>query len=299
MQKFYMNYANYAFKVQQKRNTEQVKNIGGIENVISYSPKDIDDKFYKENKKLLNKVRGGGYWVWKFYFIHKILTSNKMKNGDVLFYCDCGVEVLKDLNPLYELPKKYKSDIILFDSKCKDWPKCGEYTKRDAFILMDCDEDGAYDFLICFGGFHMWRKSSKSIAFIEQCLKYACQTNIIDDSTSKLGDDLPEYKVHRHDQSLISLVAYKNNIKAVDIILECIYDYGSSINNPIDKKVDFKNPKTYLIPNRAHNRNYWQRLRYKIALLRPEIIGRQGGFWGYVMYKSGLNKISLNFRKYK
>jgi len=63
--------------------------------------------------------------------------------------------------------------------------------------------------------------------------------------------------------------------------------------------VDFKNPKTYLIPNRAHNRNYWQRLRYKIALLRPEIIGRQGGFWGNVMYKSGLNKISLNLRKYK
>ena len=281
MQKFYINYANDDFKQQQNNNTKQVKEIGKVEAVISYGRDDIDKDFYAKNKKILNKVRGGGYWLWKFYFIHKTLTDATMKKGDVLFYCDSGVNVLKDLNPLYTLPKKYNQDVILFDTSDKN----KSYTKRDTFMLMNCDTNDAYDANVCIGGIHLWRKSAKSIAFIEECLEYATQYKIIGDSISTLGQEHPEFICHRHDQSIFSLMAYKKGLLLVSNVKECVYD--TSVKNANDSSVDFKNPRTYLIPNRVHNRNWLARLKYKLAML-PEKMMKRGGFIGYIKHKLGI-----------
>ena len=268
MQKIYINYANDDFNVQQESNSQQARNIGKVERVISYSPDDIDKDFYNTNKKILNKVRGGGYWLWKFYFIHKILTDETLKDGDVIFYADSGTDVLKDLTPVFDLPAKYNSDIILFSYGVK----CREFTKRDAFILMDCDENGAYEFPMCAGGFNVWRKSYESIKFIEQCIEYGSDFNIIGDRKSKLGDDLPEFEMHRHDQCIFSLVAYKNKLKIISAEDENICGYEQ----------DGVNPNTFFKHKRSHNRGFWRKKLYKIAML-PEKFQKYGGFFKYLI----------------
>lgn len=264
MQKIFINYANDDFSLQQEKNSKQAKEIGKVDRVISYSPNDIDKDFYNKNKKILNKIRGGGYWLWKFYIIHKTLTSDDLKNGDIVFYADSGTDVLKDLTPVFELPKKYNQDVILF----ADDTKCKQNTKRDTFILMDCDEQTAHDFMLCAGGFNIWRKSAKSIKFIEQCLKYATHPTIINDNPSELGAELPEFQMHRHDQCIFSLVAYKNQLKIVSNLTEKIYGY---------------NQDTFLNDARAnHNRSRLRKYIYTIAML-PEKFQKHGGFWKYIL----------------
>ena len=267
MQRIYINYANDDFVVQQNINSTMAMDVGSVDTVISYSPSDIDKDFYEANKQILNKIRGGGYWLWKFYFIHKTLTDDAVKNGDVVFYADSGTDVLKDLSPVYDLPNKYNQDVILF----VDGAKCKNFIKRDAFILVDCDTQDAYNFNMCAGGFNVWRKSEFSINFIEECLKYACDSRIITDSRSEMGDELGDFMMHRHDQSVFSLVAYKNKLKVIDMNVDGIYGYEQ----------DGVKPNTFLMSKRKSNRNKFRRLQYKIAML-PEKLWRYGGFWGYL-----------------
>ena len=287
MQKYYINYANDDFKNQQAENARQVKEIGGIENVICYTPKDIDDDFYQANKKILNKTRGAGYWLWKFYIIHKTLTDPKLKDGDVLFYCDSGVNVLKDINPIYDLPEKYNQDIVLFSQTVApevypDMIRSRVIMKRDAFILMNCDEEGAYNAPMVAGGYHVWRKSEKSIKFIKACLVHTCNEDILLDTPSKLGRDLPEYCMHRHDQCVLSMVAYMMGVRVINNADDGVFD--TEVKNANDKNINFDNPKTYLIPNRVHNRGWWRRQLYKIAML-PEKIAKRGGVKAYLKKK--------------
>ena len=83
-----VNYANKLFSRAQKKNAESGLNIGGFDQIISYSPTDIDQDFYIKNRKILNQKKGNGYWIWKPYFIKK--TLEKLNYGDYLFYCDSG-----------------------------------------------------------------------------------------------------------------------------------------------------------------------------------------------------------------
>ena len=44
--------------------------------------------FYLENKIILDKTRGNGYWLWKPFII--LETLKKMDDNDVLLYLDSG-----------------------------------------------------------------------------------------------------------------------------------------------------------------------------------------------------------------
>ena len=264
MQKIHINYANEDFKIQQKRNSELSVSIGNVNKTISYSPEDVDAEFYKKNNKILNKIRGAGYWLWKPYCILKALESDAVKNGDIVFYTDSGIDVLKDLSSLLDYPEKYNQDVILFGDS-----NCSTFTKRDCFIVMDCDEQGAYDAPMCAGAFSIWRKSDFSIAFVKEWLKYSCDERVLTDKRSTLAQELPNFMMHRHDQCPLSLIAYKQNLKILGY--EKVYGY----------ETNGVKPDTYLLANRANNRNKWRRCKYKVAIL-PEKLWRYGGFWGYL-----------------
>ena len=48
----------------------------------SFSLKDIDSSFAEKNEHILKQRRGVGYWLWKAYFIDKVL--NLLNEGDFL-----------------------------------------------------------------------------------------------------------------------------------------------------------------------------------------------------------------------
>jgi hypothetical protein len=72
-----INYANNLFKKSQKINSETAKSIGNFNKIISYKEKDIEKDFKEKNKKILIQKRGGGYWLWKPYFIKKNIEKLK------------------------------------------------------------------------------------------------------------------------------------------------------------------------------------------------------------------------------
>jgi hypothetical protein len=56
--------------------------------IHEFSETDIDEVFFTNIYSPLRKKRGGGYWIWKPYFVKKVL--DEIPVGDILFYCDAG-----------------------------------------------------------------------------------------------------------------------------------------------------------------------------------------------------------------
>jgi len=167
-----------------------------------------DNLFWKQHGAFITKhKRGFGYWLWKPYLILK--TMNQMKDGDILLYLDCGCELdlseKKYLLDYIEIVKKDK--IIGCDTKCleKVWNKHDliEFLdmNKDEYLNTNQHQAGALLIFVC----------DETRKLINEWYMVACDYHSIDDSPSILPN-CPEFKEHRHDQSIFSLLTKKYNL---------------------------------------------------------------------------------------
>jgi len=204
-----INYANDLFHSSQEYNAKTGKNVGLFDNTISYSPKDIEVDFFEKNRNILSQKKGNGYWLWKPYFIKKSLEL--LNYGDFLFYCDSGSYFIRPITPIVDISLDTGQDIIPFENLHleKVW------TKRDAFVLMDCDSPEFSESRQRIAGYSLWKKSRFTMNFINELLNYSQDERIITDLENQCGNpNYSEFKAHRHDQSIFSLLTKKYNLKA-------------------------------------------------------------------------------------
>lgn len=79
---------------------------------------------------------------------------------------------------------------------------------------MECDSEKYWNASQCCAGFQIYQKNQNSKSFLTEYF-YCCQNEkTITDLPNTCGlDNLPAFKDHRHDQSILSLLAEKNNIQ--------------------------------------------------------------------------------------
>lgn len=205
---YMVNYATSRYyKSQEKLNQSALR--WGVDKVISFREQDLRrTSFYNKNKKILQQPRGGGYWIWKPYIILKVMS--KIKENDIVIYCDSGMKVIQSLHPLVDICKR-KNEIMLFRTHNllnKVW------TKRDCFVFMKCDSPKYWDSEQLMGSFSLFLNNEKSRTFVKEWLTYCCNEQIITDVPNQCGlNNFPEFKDHRHDQSILSLLAVKHKIE--------------------------------------------------------------------------------------
>jgi hypothetical protein len=89
------------------------------------------------------------------------------------------------------------------------------YTKRDAFVLLNCDEPEFTDTTHLEASFSLWKKSKSAIDFVEEYLHFCEDERILTDMPNTMGlPNYPEFEDHRHDQSILSLLSKKRNMPA-------------------------------------------------------------------------------------
>lgn len=215
---FGINYADNKFKKAQHLNTWSMYHKGKVDKVIEYGPDDLDPEFVEENKEILSKPRGGGYWLWKPYIIKK--TFDSLQYGDYLFYCDAGAVILKPIQLLIDAMEKAKVNVMCFELTLKE----RLYSKRDAFVLLDCDSNGYAETPQRLDGYIILKKTSGSniadnLVDIDELLNdFLCfckDMRIVSDSANVMG--LPNYEgfvENRHDQTVWSLLTKKYGIPA-------------------------------------------------------------------------------------
>lgn len=206
--KIHISYANKRFLKSQQECKESALSVGGFDVSHDLKIDDIEDDFLIKNKMIFWHSRGAGYWLWKPYFIKKYVE--KMNMGDTLVYTDSGIKFIK---PIWEVYKKYlKND----DNGIMSTGDCGvnsQFTKRDAFILMNIDNEEYANAKLKTASCIIITKKENTLNFINEWLQYAQNPNIITDLPNSQGkDNYPNYIDHRHDQSIFSLLCKKYNV---------------------------------------------------------------------------------------
>jgi hypothetical protein len=214
MNKILISFAtsNKWYRSQQQLNESAVKY--GFTHYLSFNPKNIDTEFVKRHESLFNNnTRGYGFWMWKAAIIKQ--TFDLADKGDIIAYVDSGNTIVNNLSFVFE--ECLKNDIVLFDNR--DGNPQGQihtnrlWTKRDTFVLMDLDKPEYYDTYQVDGAYQFYKKCNRTITFINKYLQYCENENIITDLPNITKQNLPEFKDHRHDQSILSLMAVQNKIK--------------------------------------------------------------------------------------
>ena len=209
MSVYMVNFATSQFYGGQK-----IQNVfskkAGIKQVFSYNGdwlKKTD--LFKQNKQIFSVARGFGLWAWKPYII--LETFNYIDDNQIVFYMDCDFYIKRDITPLVDICKQ-KDGIVLFCGGhiCEHW------IKRDCFCLMGCDDVRFYKMPLLMAGINMWMKNQHNIDFLEEWLQLCLNFNLISDDPSYVcnSEELPSFKEHRHDQSILTLLAIKRNIES-------------------------------------------------------------------------------------
>lgn len=241
MKKIFITYADDTFKKQKQAAINYAKRRGNFNKCISYSFEDIERDFFKENYAILSQKRGGGYWLWKPYFILK--TLHTLNKNDYLFYSDSGAIFLKKVDILIEELEKNKQDIMGFELPLieKQW------TKKELFLNLNLNEEKYRESNQIMASYILIKKTEFSMKFIQEWLDNAKkEINLTDKFDRNIIQD-KAFIEHRHDQSIFSLLYKKYNLKPFkDPSQLRIYKYRYS---GLKKIPNFLNEKIYNLEN--------------------------------------------------
>lgn len=199
-----ITYANELFTKAAKLNKRRAIKVGGADEAIIYTPDDIDSDFKQKNIEILSQEKGNGYWLWKPYFIYK--TLNSMDEGDILFYTDAASVCIDSIGKLVDAMEKENQKQMIFSLGTVRIES--EYTKRDAFILMSCDEEEICKTPQADGAAILLVNNSRNREFCRKYLEYSQDKRILTDIENVMGKkNYPDFKMHRHDQAVLSLLA--------------------------------------------------------------------------------------------
>ena len=175
----------------------------------------VSTPFYHRHQATLNQPRGGGFWLWKPYYILRALEQ--ARSGDAVVYADAGVEFTADVEPIIDLCRQ-EGGVLLFaghyDGLGAPGPNVNSrWTKRDCFIRMDADEPRVHGACQADASVLVFIRNERSLAFAREFLRSCEDPAILTDAPNIGGQpDLEGFIDHRHDQSVLSVLAVQHGI---------------------------------------------------------------------------------------
>jgi hypothetical protein len=172
-------------------------------------------EFWKKNGFILSQPRGAGYWIWKPYII--LETFKTLNEGDIVLYSDAALKVIDTLIPLFKVAQNNPNDgKVIFKLPAVDVPShiAKTWTKRDCFVLTDADEPRFWNANMTNGAVSLWAKTKSTEEFLKEWLKCMRDSRIVTDDPNMCGKpNFMEFKDHRHDQSVLTILSVKHNFE--------------------------------------------------------------------------------------
>ncbi|MBD2494030.1 hypothetical protein [Nostoc sp. FACHB-280] len=218
--KFYLlNYSDDRFNRkggvyrQNQLNLNKTAREQGINNIVSWEAKDlIKTDFYAKHKEYLDKPSSENGYVFKSYIIAELLK--KIEYGDILFYYDCGTwGIRQSVQPLIDLCIS-NNGTVFHQVRFKN----SHWTKRDTFVYMNCEEVKYHEARQIQATWMLLQKNDFVINFVNEWLQYNLDERIASQSLPNTCGlpNLPGFKKHRNDQSIITNLVIKYGIKTFE-----------------------------------------------------------------------------------
>jgi hypothetical protein len=195
-----------------RRLNRQADSLGLFSGRRIYSDKDLDPTFRAEfGEYLQSGVRGFGYWVWKPFLILEYLKA--LPDDSILLYVDAGCH----LNPkgadrlidYCEIAAQHPTNILHFELNSDH--SLSRWTKESCLEHFNIKPgDRLRDEPQVWAGAMVIKNSPTSRDFVLRWLApFREDWNLVDDSPSSTPNH-PLFVEHRHDQSILSILAYRD-----------------------------------------------------------------------------------------
>ena len=244
---------------------------GGITECIAWSQAMLRaTEFYRAHRNILDAARGCGYWLWKPYLIRQELE--RLRPGDFLIYYDVGRpsrphRLSRPLFPLLDWCERHNAGILPGVYIPEHGPNA-KWTKRECFVLMDCDQPLYWHHPQVQATYSVWQKSEQSCALVDEWLKWCTTPGVITDEVALSHiDNFPDFVDHRHDQSVITNLLIKHGIK-------CYGDPRVALPGPkdINNLVDTMMGKEASVLLRNLGRTVEQAFRWALRSLKAQLL---------------------------
>jgi hypothetical protein len=210
MKKVHISFANESFKKSIDLLKQTSIDVGRVDEFIEYTQGWLKTtEFWKKNAFILNQPRGCGFWIWKPYIILK--TMETLSSGDIVMYSDAGLKVIDNLDPLFKIAAESSlgSRMVFLLPHIGVIHQNKMWTKKDCFVLAGCDEPKYHNGFSVNGAISLWKKTEENTQILNEWMKLLRDPRISTDSLNMCGSNFIEFRDHRHDQSVLSLLSIK------------------------------------------------------------------------------------------
>lgn len=210
MKYHFITYANGDF-VQRAQRLAASALASGFTHSTIFGPEDLaGSDFARRNRDILCQPRGAGYWLWKPFLIRQMLET--CQTDDVVFYCDAGRLSYYQFTrfPWHLLARLRANGAgFLLGPAVGHLGLIGNWTKRDCLILMNADDEAIAQKPLLMT-WSLWTPSEMALLFLNRWESFAEDARCLTDLPNTLGqDNHPGYREHRHDQSILSILAHQ------------------------------------------------------------------------------------------
>lgn len=186
--------------------------VHGIDSVVSWNWERLAaTTFYNEHKEYLERRYHLNGFVFKPYITLRTLAG--LNEGDMLIYYDSGegAHVFDtSVNPLLRMCAANGGTLI------HQWGESNQkWTKRDCFYFMGLDEPKYHQAIAMQATWFVLQKNPFTMQFAQEYLSYTLDERVASyENTRACGlPDLPGFVENRGDQSVLSLLAHKYQLK--------------------------------------------------------------------------------------
>jgi len=160
-------------------------------------------EFWSRHCALIDSgARGAGYWVWKPFVI--ALALARAAPGDVIIFADAGCSLVGERAArLLEYADLARAHTVLtqaLEHPVRRWTKMDTVLAFDGVSYLDRPQLHGTVLAVC--------NTLAGVAFIDEWYAGVCNYHLVDDTPSAAPND-PEFIEHRHDQAILTLLAYR------------------------------------------------------------------------------------------
>ena len=218
MKKIFIAYSDKNCAYSLKRIGRQARSLGIFDEVILYSPSDLPD--YIRRSPLMQYEKGGGYWVWKPAIIHETIQKNE--EGDIVVYVDAGCTLNQstEWDLMFKLMGEYDTICFHYNNEMPVWEKFGNtstkikyWTKQSALKFLDeyCDDTSYHEYPKIWGGLLFMKGKNNSVLHNWLDIVLNHPEIVVDPTEEELKMQPEGFAFHKHDQSIITALAYNDS----------------------------------------------------------------------------------------
>lgn len=209
-----ITYGDDGFYNAKKTLITEAKNSNFFYSIKGYSKNDLTNTFTENYKELLEKRRGGGYFIWRGHIIRKKL--DELKEGDFLIFNDSGNTFNNRgenrLLHYLEILNKSPYGLLWFKTTYNE----RNWTTKEIFNYFNVDInsniaiEGQY-----WVGSLIIQKNNHSILIFDQYLKTLNDNPLLFSDHYNNIEQKPYFVENRHDQSILSVISKLNGCVTV------------------------------------------------------------------------------------